>query len=175
LFASDGFAPALLWIVPLLIVGGVWFAVAVLVNKGDDVDRPNRMAQLYGYTVCLISLVVGLLTISSILNAAIDRANPLQTDNPFGTSLSSFESYRATYRREQMVYDRTESPKPDTTSEASLRRRYDALVQDRIAATRYRTGKSLVIGLIFLVIAAVLFTTHWRWMRKLAHTTGAAA
>ncbi len=155
LVADGPFWPSIVWVLPLLLIGAVWLAVAVIVHKGDDVDRPNRMAHLYGYTVCLISLVVALITLSSILNAFFDRANP------------PFEGYKATYRREQAVFDRGQDAKPDTVSEASLRARYDALVRDRIAATRYRTSKSITIGLIFLALAVVLFITHWRWVRRL--------
>ena len=166
LVANGPFWPSIVWVLPLLLIGAVWLAVAVIVHKGEDVDRPNRMAHLYGYTVCLISLVVALITLSSILNAFFDRANPLQSDNPFGTSYTSFEGYKATYRREA-VFDRAEGAKSDTLSEASLRARYDAIVRDRIAATRYRTSKSITIGFIFLALAVVLFITHWRWVRRL--------
>ena len=114
MFTDGPFWPSLLWVLPLLLIGAVWLAVAVLVNRGEDVDRPNRMAHLYGYTVCLISLVVGLITLASILGATFDRANPLQSDNPFGTSLASFESYKATYRREQGVFERGEVAKKDS-------------------------------------------------------------
>ena len=153
--------------VPLLLLLAVWLTVAAIVSqKGDDVDRPNRMAHLYGYTVCLISLIIALISLSSILNAAFDRANPLQTDSPFGTSLTSFESYKATYRREGAMFDRSEPAKPDTASDTTLRALYSALVNDRIAATRYRTAKSLTMGLIFLVISIALFVTHWRWVRR---------
>src|SRR5438034_7767044 len=110
-FEGGPFWPNLVWVLPLLLIGAVWLAVAVIVHKGEDVDRPNRMAHLYGYTVCLISLVIALITLSSILNAAFDRANPLQSESPFGASLTSFESYKATYRREQAVFDRAEGAK----------------------------------------------------------------
>src|SRR2546422_5300902 len=125
MFTDGPFWPSLLWVLPLLLIGAVWLAVAVLVNRGEDVDRPNRMAHLYGYTVCMIGLVVGLITLSSILGATFDRANPLQSDNPFGTSLASFESYKATYRREQAVFERGEVAKKDSLSEAALRTRYE--------------------------------------------------
>jgi len=174
--ASSG-SPGLLLIgVPLFLFLAVWLTVAVIVTqKGDDVDRPNRMAQLYGYTVCLISLIIALVCLSSVLNAFFDRANPLQSDSPFGPSLSSFESYKATYRRDVTAFDRTETAKPDTTSDATLRARYDALVKDRIAATRYRTAKSLTIGFIFLLISIGLFVTHWRWVRKVNDVSRGAA
>jgi len=175
MFTDGPFWPSLLWVLPLLLIGALWLAVAVLVNMGEDVDRPNPMAHLYGYTVCMISLVVGLITLASILGATFDRANPLQSDNPFGTSLASFESYKATYRREQAVFERGEVAKKDSLSEAALRTRYEALVRDRIAATSYRTGKSITIGLIFLVLSGVLFVTHWRWVRRLNGAQRAAA
>jgi hypothetical protein len=156
-------------VIPAFLLLAVWLTVAVIVGqKGDDVDRPNRMAQLYGYTVCLISLVIALICLSSVLNAFFDRANPLQSESTFGTSLTSFESYKATYRREPAAFDRSDAAKTDTMSDATLRTRYDAMVQDRLANTRYRTGKSLTIGIVFLLISTALFVTHWRWVRKLA-------
>ena len=161
---------------PLLLIGGAWITLVVIVGlKGDEMEKPNRMAHLYGYTVCLISLVIALISLVSVLNAAFDRANPLQSEFGFGASLASFESYKATYRREQAMFDRSEGAKPDTTSEANLRQRYDALVEDRIAATRYRTTKSLTIGILFLLISLGLFVTHWRWVRRLNGNVAGAA
>src|SRR5256885_16095702 len=102
MFTDGPFWPSLLWVLPLLLIGALWLAVAVLVNRGEDVDRPNRMAHLYGYTVCMISLVVGLITLASILGATFDRANPLQSDNPFGASLASFEKIGRASCRERV-------------------------------------------------------------------------
>jgi len=73
------------------------------------------------------------------------------------------------------MYDRGESAKPDTASEATLRARYEALAKDRVAATRYRTSKSITMGVIFLAIALVLFVTHWRWVRGLNGAQRSAA
>lgn len=145
-----------------------WLTLGVIFAlKGDDVDKPNRIAQLYGYTVCLIAVIVSLLSISSILDAAYDRANPLQSEMGFGVSMTSFEAYRATYRRERVMFGRGEAAEPDTISEAALRQQYDALVADRTAATRYRTAKSLMTSSVLLVIAVALFFLHWRWVRRL--------
>ena len=58
----------------ILLVALLWFVVAASVAiKGETMDRPNRIAQLYGFTVCLVSIIVALMTTSSLLNAAIDR------------------------------------------------------------------------------------------------------
>lgn len=152
----------------LLVIGVGWFAVAAsAVLKGDSVEKPNRVAQLYGYTVCLVALVMALMTTSSLINAAIDRANPLQSEYGFGASLTTFEAFKATQQRERAMMGRPDALAPDTASESTLRARYDALVADRAAGTRYRTSKAFVSGGVLLVLALALFLVHWRWMRRL--------
>jgi hypothetical protein len=159
---------------PVLLVGAAWlFLAATLVFRGNDVDKPNRMAQFYGYSVCLLAIVVALVSTTSIIDAAFDRANPLQAEGGFGASLTSFESYKATYRREQAMFDRSGAARPDTASEATLRQQYEALVRDRVATTRYRTTKSFVTSTFFLLTAIALFFLHWRWVRHLSEKAAA--
>jgi hypothetical protein len=159
---------------PLLLLAAAWlFMAAMLVFRGNDVDKPNRMAQFYGYSVCLIAVMVALVSTASIIDAVFDRANPLQSEGGFGTSLVSFESYRATYQREQAMFDRTGTARPDTASEATQRRQYDAMVRDRVTTTRYRTTKSLVTGTLFLLLSGVLFLFNWRWVRRLEQKAAA--
>jgi len=88
-------------------------------------------------------------------------------------TLTSFEAYKATYQRERMMRDPSGAAQPDTVSEATLRRRYDALVADRIATTRYRTSKAFVTNGVLLLISVGLFFYHWRWVRRLNGTTAA--
>lgn len=168
-----GFTP--LWVTllsaaPYALLVSVWLvAVAIVSRKGDDVDKPNRIAQLYGYTICLVALVVAIISVASLLSACFDRANPLQSEYGYGVTLSSFEAYQATFQRERGVYPPGANAPSDTASTATLRQRYDALVADRIATTRYRTSKTLVTYSALLLIAAGLFAFHWRWVRRLAN------
>jgi hypothetical protein len=158
-----------------VVIGMMWLVLgATAALKGDDVDKPNRIALLYGYTICLIALIISLISLSSILDAAFERANPLQSDVGFGAALSSFEAYRATYRREREVFDRSGSAQPDTVSEVTLRRRYEALVADRLASVRYRTSKTFTTSSALLLICLGLFVFHWRWVRRL-NSAGTAA
>ncbi len=161
---------------PFILLGLVWLIVAsIFAFRGDEVDKPNRMAQLYGYTVCLIALVVSLISVSSILDAVFERANPLQSEMGFGAALTSFEAYKATHRREQTMLERGAPARPDTASDATLRQQYEALVKDRIATVHYRTTKSLTTSTIFFLIALGLFVFHWRWVRRLNGDRAAAA
>jgi len=138
-------------------------------------EKPNRVAQVYGYTVCLIALVISLVTISALLNAAFERATPLQAGFGFGATLTSFDAYVATLQRDRGVSSQPGVALPDTTSEVTLRRRYDALVADQRASSRYRTGKTFVTNGVLLLLALGLFGFHWRWVRRLNGVTPAAA
>ena len=162
-----------LGMVLVVLITLVWLVLAsVVAVKGGSVEQPNRVAQLYGYAVCLIAIVLALTTTASLVNAAFDRANPLQTEGYYGVSFTSYEAYRATQLREG-------GPRPveapvDTTSEATHRARYDALVADRLAASRYRTSKTMVTSGALLLLSVVLFLVHWRWVRWLQPSATAA-
>ncbi len=130
-------------------------------------DKPNRIAQIYGYTVCLVALIVALISLTAILNAMFERGNPLQASRFGGAVLTSFDAYKATGSREPMPFDPNQAARRDTVTDAALRQRYDAFVADRIATTRYRTGKTLATNGILLLVAIGLFVFHWRWVRRL--------
>ena len=126
-------------------------------------NGPNRIAQAYGYTACLVALIVAIISVPMLLNAAFDRANPLQAERGFGVSLISFEAYQVTSQRERAS---TAPGKADTTSEAAQRKRYDALVAERLAATRFRTTKAMFTSTVLLLLSIALFVFHWRWLKR---------
>lgn len=157
------------------------FVSATLALRGDNVEKPNRIPQFYGFTVCLLAIIVGLTTISSIIGTLFDRANPLDSSGTFGQSLTSFSAFKATGGARRVF---VESPVAgagvqrntmDSTrlrSDSSLRAEYNARVTDRVTHVRYDTNKSLVTNGLLLLAAIVLFELHWRWLRRM---NGAAA
>lgn len=149
----------------LLIV--FWFVIATAAAlRGATVAQPNPIAQMYGYTVCLVAVIVGLTSLASILDAAFDRAYPLQTDYDYGVSIASFEAYKATSARNHALTNPSNSAQSDTASDATLRAGYAALVDDRIAATVHRTSRTFMTSGILFATALVLFLVHWRWLTR---------
>ena len=136
--------------------------------------RPNRISQVYGYTVCVIAVVTFLICATVVVNNVFDLANPIASGATFESSLSSFEAYKATYQRDQrsvVMGTAASEARPDTASEATLRKRYEAIRADRIARVTFQSWKAIVTSGLLLIISVVLFVLHWRWMKKL----GAAA
>jgi hypothetical protein len=157
--------PALLFGIPLVL----WIGFASTLARRDAVDRPNRIAQWYGYSVCLVTVVTLLFSTVSIVNNAFRLANPLQSGEPWGPSLSSFAAYKATYNNSPYL-DPTEreAARKAPPSEAELRQRYEALRAERTGRNRHEAGRGLVTSILLSLFAAGLFLMHWRWLRGFA-------
>lgn len=141
-------------------------------------DRLNRfVAQFYGYAVCLITVIVMLISIKGIIDAAFDLSDPLRAQGgAYGRSgrpLTNFELYKMEARREGMRERgvggpvRIASPGAADTvsSDADLRRLYDAEREAHIGNTSFQAKRSLFSGLLFIILAGALFFMHWRWLR----------
>jgi hypothetical protein len=138
-------------------------------------DRVNsRIPQAYGYAVCFITVVMMLISIKSVADAAFDLSDPLRAESG-GRPIMNFELYKAADRSRAGVKDQN-GPMPvsaeparnkaDTLSDVELRKLYDAEREAAIGNARFHAIRSLVGNLLLITLAAVLFTIHWRWLRK---------
>jgi hypothetical protein len=128
------------------------------------VARSPRIAQWYGYTVCLVAVVTFLLSARGVVDDLFTLSNPLRSSSRYGTSLTSFEAYAAT---QDMAPRRAPGDSVTPPSDDELRRRYEALKEDQIAQSRFDATRGIVASLLMLLIAAGLFVWHWRWLRAL--------
>ena len=178
-FSSD--LPGTFGFIGSAVVGVVIIAAWVILAssrfvQGGVVERPERVPQLYGYTVCLVALIWAVTSAVSILDSSLTLSAPLyRGDRGFPgiePSVSSFEAFRTTYdlSRRYMSGD-PRDVKLDTPNETELRRRYDALRADRIQRNTVEARRSLIMGVLSLLIASALFVFHWRWLRR---SSGAA-
>jgi hypothetical protein len=147
-------------------------------------DRLNRfVAQVYGYAVCLITVIVMLVSVKGIIDAAFDLSDPIRAHGgAYGRSgrpLTNFELYKMDARRET-VRDRRPDSDPrgataDTvSSDADLRRMYEAEREAQIGNTRFQATRSLFSGLLFIILAGALFLIHWRWLRGITSAPATA-
>ena len=131
-------------------------------NSTLPVEKPNRIPQIYGYTVCLIAVIAFLISINGVVDASFTLANPLHGQYGPGEGLTSFESYEAS-RGDRTMVDRTQPP--DTTSVETRRRRFEALRTDRVAANRLQAWRRLFGAGLTMIIAIGLFAWQWSWLR----------
>jgi hypothetical protein len=140
--------------------------------QGGVVERPERVPQLYGYTVCLISLMWALASVSGIVENMMTLSAPeYHQGNDYGMqpSITSFENFRLTYdRARRFGAGDPGTAKLDTLPEAELQRRFTAYRTDRIAAIRVEARQSMISRIVSLLLALGLFVFHWRWLKRRA-------
>lgn len=168
---SSPFGPFFI-IIAIVVLIATWVILATSrFTQGGIVERPERVPQLYGYTVCLLALAIAIVSITGIVGSVFDLATPTVTnDSEFGfePSISSFEAYRATYDRDRRMTAIGGAPvAADTTPERILRQRYEALRSDRVERVIVRAHRALLTSSLWLLLAIVLFVFHWRWVRRL--------
>ena len=141
-------------------------------------ERVNsRIAQAYGYAVCLITVVVILVSIKSVVDAAIDLSDPIRAEGGgygrTGRPLSNFEIYKMDVRREPdprrampMPVGTAPVTRADTLSDVELRKLYDAEREQVIGNVKFRSTRTLVGSLLLIIVAVILFAIHWRWLRQ---------
>jgi hypothetical protein len=152
--------------------------------NGELMDRMNsRIAQIYGYAVCFITVVTMLISIKQVVDALIDLSDPIRAETGgygrMGRPLTSFQVYRMAVRREPDPRRPAGSvPVPaaapqtqttamaDTLSDAELRQMYDDEREEAIGNAKFRATRSLIGNLLLIVLAAVLFVVHWRWLKQ---------
>jgi hypothetical protein len=147
-------------------------------------DRTNsRIAQAYGYAVCFITVITMLISIKQVVDALIDLSDPIRAESGgygrMGRPLTNFQVYKMAARREPDPR-RAPSPVPapvtgaqtqatamaDTLSDAELQQMYNAEREEAIGNAKFRATRSLVGNLLLIVLAAVLFVVHWRWLKQ---------
>ena len=179
-FGVDGPGPAGFFFTAItaVILVAAWVILASSrFIQGGIVERPERVPQLYGYTVCLVTLVWALGTgIASVENVQtlMSPAYSRQIEYGMEPSITSFEAFRLTYDRAR----RFNAPDPgtakmDTLAEPELRKRYETYRTDRIATTEVQARQSLVKNTVSLLLAVGLFVFHWRWLRRQPTTVAA--
>ena len=134
----------------------------------------SRVPQAYGYAVCFITVIVMLFSIKGVVDAAFDLSDPLRAEAN-GRPITNFELYKNANRSTTAAKDQNGPTPPsaaparakaDSLSDSDLRKLYDAEREAAIGNARFRAIRSLVGNLLLIILAAVLFTIHWRWLRR---------
>ena len=126
--------------------------------------RSPRIAQWYGYTVCLVAVITLLISAQGVVNQAFTLSNPLRASSRYGSALSSYEAFEAT---QDMSPRRAPGDSLPPVTEADLRRRYGVLRAEHIGQTRFDAMRTIVASGLMMLLAIGLFLWHWRWLRAL--------
>jgi hypothetical protein len=131
-------------------------------------EKPTRMPQIYGYLVCLISVITFLICVSTLISAISDLGDPIHSGyTPAGSpSLASYANYKM-----DILKSGSKDPESGKAAylpdEETLRAMYEAAKNDKIQYVEHEAHRTIVIDGILIVVCVALFLTHWTWMRKI--------
>ena len=125
----------------------------------------HKIAQIYGYAVCLIAVITFLIAVTTVIEALFDLNNPQHAGFYRGPNIASFEAYRL---------DQHRSPKPvhapadpvDVADDETLRAVYETAKVDDMERVKYQAWRQLTTHGLLLIVCITLFVGHFVWVRN---------
>jgi len=135
---------------------------SVQFTKQKAMEKQNKVPMIYGYAVCLVTVITLIFSVTDLINAVIDLGDPLHAERNYhnAPSLASFENYKM----DLLTSEKELAFVPD---DETLKTIYQSAKDDKIRAVKHRTNRTIVVCSLLIVICVILFSTHWFWMRKL--------
>lgn len=131
-------------------------------------EKSTRIvAQVYGYAVCLVAVITFLISTTALINAILDRSDPIHSGwTPAGSpSLASYDNYKLDVMKStQKGTDAKDNFNPD---EQTLKAMYEAARNDKIQLSNHQANKAILIGSLINLICIILFFTHWKWLSRM--------
>ena len=127
--------------------------------------HPNRIAEIYGYLICLLCVIGFLITTGGLIQALIDKGHP-------------FQSREATYQKESLVsfdyyvLEKRLAFRTDTTSNTiltdtiALRKMFEEERNNLIEKVNHRIRREIIVNSSILFLSVLLFLFHWQWLKK---------
>jgi hypothetical protein len=119
---------------------------------------------VYGYAVCLVTVIAFLIAGANLVYALIDLGDPMNAYRNWrgdAPSLASFDNYKVD------IIKATDPEHGLDLDDTTLRSMFDAAKNDAISKVKHNATRSLIVNSLVVVVALLLFLIHWMWMRRL--------
>ena len=129
----------------------------------------DKVTKYYGYTVCLITVITFLITVSNLVSSFFDLSDPLHAKSHLirDKSLASFE----VYKMDILKSTRTAGEAGEAAyipDDDAIRGMFEASKEEMIATVSLGARRSITVNGILVFLSIAIFSFHWIWMRRLA-------
>ena len=127
-------------------------------------EKQSKIPMIYGYAVCLVTVITVIISVASFVNAVIDLGDPLYAERNYNKapSLASFDNYKMD------IYSSSDKEKAFAPDDETLSAMYEAAKADKIHSVKHRANRTMIVNGLLIILCIVFFAFHWRWMRKLS-------
>jgi hypothetical protein len=141
-----------------IIVKGEESTVVTREPKRKSMAVRNKMAQVYGYVVCVVAIITFLISVSGLIMSLIDKGDPMLSRYQGNQKLVSFEHYKAEALK-NVTKDAAYIPQDN-----SLQEMYEAEKAEYLARAEHSIQKNIIVNIVVIVIALSLFFVHWVYL-----------
>jgi len=125
-------------------------------------EKKHKIAQIYGYVICVIAVVTFLICAGALVNSVIDMGDPMHAYTFMQKKdLSSFEGYKVDALG-QIDKDAAYIP-----ADEELMKMYEAEREEVMLSANHMIRKNLIVNGLLIVVSVLLFWFHFSWMRRL--------
>lgn len=129
--------------------------------------RTFDFGQLYGYTVCLVTVLVFLYGSVEVAGAMLDLREPPYTQTyRRGPSLSSVGTYRMDVLGQQGFAGAGGPTASTVPADSAFQQMYEAERLYRLALSHQVSRRTIVVNVVLQILAVLLFASHWAWLQR---------
>ena len=125
-------------------------------------EKKQKIIQIYAVIICIVSIIAFLISTSGLVSSIIDRNDPLYAGRS-DISLASFENFKMD------VLKSTQKDQAYIPDEETLHKMYNEAKTDKIKRVEHNTYRDIVVSSFVIIIALILFGTHWWLMKKMKY------
>lgn len=125
-------------------------------------EKKQKIIQIYAVIICIVSIIAFLISISGLVSSIIDRNDPLYAGRS-DLNLASFENFKMD------VLKTSQKDQAYIPDEETLHKMYDEAKTDKIKRVEHNTYKGIIVSSFIIVVALILFGTHWWLMKKVKY------
>ena len=134
-------------------------------------EKNSRMPQIYGYLICLVSVITFIICLANIIPSIIDLGDPLHSGSIYAMqnspSLASYENYKMDILKstEKESAGGAQSYVPD---DQTIRAMYESAKAEKTQTVVHNAIRTIIVSSIIILVSVILFITHWNWMRRVS-------
>jgi len=127
-------------------------------------EKKQKIIQVYAVIICVIAVITIIISLSGLVSAYIDKSDPLSVtiySNSNKASLASFENFKMD------ILKTTQKDQAYIPNDQTLHKMFEEAKIAKINTVEHRTHRDIIVNSMVMIIAILLFGTHWWLIKKM--------
>ena len=130
--------------------------------------KGNLMAQIYGYIVCLVTVLVFLFSLPGLVKAIINISDIEYACGAPEILTESYEEWKGDFLnslRYKYGHDEEARKRLEIPTEAELQKIYESEKPNSRRSFKVRLIQDLIENILLVFVSLALFLFHWKWLK----------